>query len=263
MISAVSAASFDVALPPPQSERPAPPVSVARRLLGMGVHLFTASGVLWAFLAMIAAAADNSRLMFAWLGVALFVDGIDGTVARKIDINRVIPRFSGAALDLVVDYLTYVFVPTYALVRSGLLPAQYHLDTVAAAIILLTSALYFADNLMKTEDAWFRGFPAIWNVAIFYLFLLASAFALPSWAVFAAVVVLGALTFAPIVFVHPFRVVALRPLTITLLAVWSALSLVAIWESLVPAAWVVWTLCLTGAYFLVLGAFRVRPRLRA
>ena len=141
-----------------------------RRALAFAVHIFTASGVIWGFLALLEAVNGNVKGMFLWLAVALFVDGIDGTIARRVDILNAAPRFSGAALDLVVDYLTYVVVPTYALVASPLLPMGW--DIVAALIILLTSAMYFADTEMKTEDAWFQGFPAVWNLVVFYFFLL-------------------------------------------------------------------------------------------
>ncbi len=219
------------------------------------MHLFTASGVIWAFLALLSAVRGDMQGMFLWLAIALFVDGIDGSFARRIDIENALPRFSGAALDLIIDFLTYVFVPVYALVESGLIARGW--DIGAALIILLTSAMYFADNEMKTEDAWFRGFPAIWNVAVFYIFLLAPWSAVT----FVIVVVLAALTFAPMVFDHPLRVVALRPVTLTLLVIWSLLALYAIWRNMAPEPWVVWTLCLVGAYFLILGAFRTKPSL--
>jgi len=209
--------------------------------------------VIWGFLALLEAVNGNVKGMFLWLAVALFVDGIDGTIARRVDIENAAPRFSGAALDLVVDYLTYVVVPAYALVASDLLPAGW--DVAAALIILLTSAMYFADTEMKTEDAWFQGFPAVWNLVVFYFFLLDPS---PT-TTFVTVAVLGILTFAPIVFVHPFRVSKLREATLTLLVLWSVLALYAIWSDMAPAAWVKWALSAIAVYFLVLGYFRTAP----
>jgi phosphatidylcholine synthase len=228
-------------------------VPAGRRALAFAVHIFTASGVIWGFLALLEAVNGNVKGMFLWLAVALFVDGIDGTIARRVDILNAAPRFSGAALDLVVDYLTYVVVPTYALVASPLLPMGW--DIVAALIILLTSAMYFADTEMKTEDAWFRGFPAVWNLVVFYFFLLKP----DPLATFVTIAVLGLLTFAPIVFVHPFRVAKLRQVTLTLLVLWSVLALYAIWRDMAPESWVTWTLCAIAVYFLVLGYFRTAP----
>jgi phosphatidylcholine synthase len=218
--------------------------------MALGVHLFTASGALWGFLALVAAVRGNMQEMWLWLAVALFVDGIDGTMARRVGVETAMPRYSGVYLDLVVDFLTYVLVPTYALATSNLLPVGWNI--AAAAIILVTSAMYFASNEMKTDDAWFRGFPAIWNVVVFYLFLYEP----PPWATFAAVVVLGVLTFAPVVFVHPFRVALLRGLTIALLAIWSIAAVFAIYAEMQPPSFVIWILTAIAIYFLGLGVLR-------
>lgn len=219
----------------------------------MAVHLFTASGVLWGFLALVAVAQNQPAQVFGWLALALFVDGIDGTIARRIQISQAAPRWSGAALDLVVDFLTYVIVPAYALYSLEWLSPGWNI--AGAAIILLTSAMYFADTQMKTEDAWFRGFPAVWNLVVFYFFLLRPS----PITIFTVIAVLGALTFAPIVFVHPLRVEKLRLVTLSLLVVWSVLALFAVWRNLEPDSWVVWALCIIGLYFVVLGYFRSPP----
>jgi len=240
-------------LPSPSQRPPAEPISPQRKWLALGVHFFTASGVLWGFLALIAAVNNDARGMFLWLALALFVDGIDGSIARKINITEAAPRWSGTALDLIVDYLTYVIVPAYALYSSGILGGV--LNLIAMAVILLTSAMYFADNEMKTEDAWFKGFPAVWNLIVFYFFLLRPGEAVT----FVIVIVLGLLTFAPFVFVHPLRVAKLRTPTLSLLVVWSVLAIYAIWQNMLPASWVVWALCIIGLYFLILGYFRTAP----
>src|SRR5262245_13813077 len=132
--------------------------------------LFTAAGAALGFAAMLAAIEQRWTLMFWCLGAALFVDGIDGTFARKLRVAEVLPRWSGDVLDLVVDYVTYVFVPAYAIAASGLLPPP--LAIAAGMVIVVTGALYFADRDMKTPDNYFRGFPTLWNGVAFYLFLL-------------------------------------------------------------------------------------------
>jgi len=238
------------------------PITPQQKRLAFGVHLFTASGVLWGFLALIAAVQHDWRTMFAWLALALFVDGIDGTIARKINITEASPRWSGVALDLIIDYLTYVIVPAYALFSSGMLGGSSNvLNLIAMAVILLTSAMYFADNEMKTEDAWFKGFPAVWNLIVFYFFLLSPAepTILSMTIIFLVVLALGLMTFASFVFVHPLRVAKLRLPTLILLVVWSVLAIMAIWENVDPAPWVTWALCIIGVYFLILGYFRTAP----
>src|SRR5690348_17747301 len=127
-------------------------------------------GAALGFAALVAATRGEWGLMFQCLGVALFVDGVDGTIARRLNVAELLPRWSGDVLDLVVDFLTYVFVPAYAIAHAGVLPAP--LAVPAGIAIVVTSALYFADRQMKMDDNSFRGFPALWNAVAFYLILL-------------------------------------------------------------------------------------------
>src|SRR5579875_3971832 len=136
--------------------------------------------------------------MFLCLGLALIVDGLDGPLARLFDVAEKLPRWSGERLDLVVDFATYVFVPAYAIAGSGLLP--HALALVAGVVICISGALYFADREMKTDDHCFRGFPAVWNVAAFYLYLLEP----PPWLAALAVFVLAGMSFVPLRFVIRF-----------------------------------------------------------
>ena len=166
--------------------------------------------------------------MFFCLGLALIVDGVDGPLARAFKVAEVLPRWSGATLDLVVDFVTYVFVPAFAIAASGLLPDA--LAIAAGVVVTISGALYFADREMKTHDNYFKGFPAVWNLAAFYLYVLEP----PPWLAAAGVAALAVLTFVPIRFVHPLRVKRLRALNIALLGAWGALALLtlcsAIWR---------------------------------
>src|SRR5205085_11583647 len=147
--------------------KPAAPLGDA---LAFSVHVFTASGAVLALLALLAALEHNWSLMLWLLGAALIVDGVDGTIARRLRVAERLPRWSGDVLDLVVDFLTYVFIPAFAVVASGLLP--FSLAVACATAIIISGALYFADREMKTVDYHSRGFPSVWNVPLFYLFLL-------------------------------------------------------------------------------------------
>jgi len=191
--------------------------------------------------------------MFFWLGCALIVDAIDGPLARRLDVADVLPRWSGATLDLVVDFLAYVFVPAFAIAMSGLMPPPF--SVLAGAAIVVTGAIYFADGDMKTSDNYFRGFPAVWNLAAFYLFLLRP----PSWIAAAAVAALAAATFVPFPFVHPLRVVRRRAFHIALAAIWAVLAVVAIARDMSPGPWITAALCAIGVYILIGGAFRRAP----
>jgi phosphatidylcholine synthase len=211
------------------------------------VHIFTATGAALGFAALIAAAHNHWALMFGALGAALFVDGVDGTIARRLNVAEVLPRWSGDVLDLVVDFVTYVFVPAYAIAMSGLLPQLLALP--AGIAVVVTGALYFADRNMKTEDNYFRGFPTLWNAAAFYLFLLKPQ----PWLAAAAVAVLVVLTFVPFKFVHPFRVIRLRGVNIAAVLAWSGLALVAILADLDPGPWVTGGLVVVAGYVVTVG----------
>jgi phosphatidylcholine synthase len=192
-------------------------ISPGMRAAAFSVHIFTALGAGIALIALLEAVREHWAAMFGWLGIALIIDAADGPIARRLDVVRVLPNWSGDVLDLVVDFVTYVFVPAYAIPASGLLlPVAAPLLGVGIAV---SGALYFGDRRMKSPDNHFRGFPGLWNVAAFYLFLLHPSPALSSL----GVVILIASTFIPFHVVHPVRVVRLRSLTLSLVAVWAVL----------------------------------------
>jgi len=225
-------------------------VTAFERFRAFTVHVFTATGAALALLAMILATGGHWAAMFLCLGVALIVDGIDGPMARAFDVQKILPRWSGDTLDLVVDFATYVFVPAYAIAASGLLPEP--LAIPAGVVVVISGALYFADREMKTKDNYFRGFPAIWNLAAFYLYLIEP----PGWAATVAVVVLAALSFAPIKFLHPLRVRHWRMFNVSLLAVWALLAFVAVIQDLAPGIYITTALSIVAIYFFAVGLLR-------
>jgi phosphatidylcholine synthase len=218
-----------------------------------GVHIFTSAGAALALAAMAFAVAAQWPAMFLCLGVALIVDGVDGTLARRLRVAAVLPRWSGDVLDLIVDFVTYVFVPAYAIAAGGFLPAP--LAVAAGAIIVITAALYFADRNMKLAGNYFRGFPALWNAVAFYLFLLKPG----PWLVSLIITALAALTFAPIRFLHPIRVKRFRPLNIAALLVWCVLASVAVVSDLDPSPWVTGGLLVIALYFFAIGSTDRHP----
>jgi phosphatidylcholine synthase len=228
---------------------PASPGPAAR---AFAVHMLTACGAALCLLALLAAISANWSRMFVWLGLALIIDAVDGTLARRWSVKELLPRWSGDTLDLVVDYLAYVFVPAYAIVAGRLLPDIVAIP--AGLLILVTSALYFADRRMKTSDHYFRGFPALWNAIAFYLFLLRP----DPWLAVALVVGLCALSFVPFPFLHPLRVARFRGFNIVLLLAWSALALVTVVHDMAPGTAVELMLTALGVYFLAAGLLRQR-----
>jgi phosphatidylcholine synthase len=211
------------------------------------VHIFTAIGAALALAALVYAVRAQWAAMFLCLGVALIVDGVDGTIARYLKVSEVLPRWSGDVLDLVVDFVTYVFVPAYAIAARGLLPDLLALP--AGMLVVITGAIYFADRQMKTADNYFRGFPTLWNAAAFYLFLLRPA----PWLAAVIVAALAVMTFLPFKFLHPMRVARLRALNIAALVLWAVLALVAILRDLDPGPWISVPLLLIAAYFVGVG----------
>jgi phosphatidylcholine synthase len=218
------------------------------------VHVLTASGAALALLALNAAVGRHWSVMFMWLGIALAVDAADGPLARACKVGDTLPRWSGATLDLVVDFVTYVFVPAYAISQGGLLTAP--LDIAAGIAITVTGALYFADSHMKTPDNYFRGFPALWNCAAFYLLLLRPA----PWLTAACVALLAVLTFVPFPFIHPLRVRRLRTFNVALLTTAGVLAVIALADDMAPGLWVTGGLCVIGLYVVVAGVFRTPER---
>ncbi|MBL8587475.1 MAG: phosphatidylcholine synthase [Methylobacteriaceae bacterium] len=225
----------------------------ARRAAGYSVHLFTASGGAVAVLALYAAIEREFAMMFAWLGLALFIDGVDGTLARAAKVKETAAAIDGATLDFVVDFLTYVLVPVVALWRSDLMPERW--SFWLGLVVTMASALYFADSRMKTADNWFRGFPAIWNVFVLYLFI----FRPPALATAVALLIATAAMFAPIVFVHPMRVAKLRALTLTVTALWFICASYAVWDGFDGGVLARAGLALSALYVLALPFLRHSP----
>lgn len=239
---------------PPETQQPPTPSRKARAA-AFSVHIFTALGAGVALIAMLEAVREHWTAMFGWLGLALIIDGIDGPLARRFDVVRLQPDWSGETLDLVVDFLTYVFVPAYAITASHLLlPVA---GPLLGAGIVVTSALYFADRRMKTDDNHFRGFPALWNAAAFYLFLLQPSPVVGSLCIAALIV----LTFVPFNVIHPVRVARWRSLTLSLIAVWAVLAIVALVYDFNVALPVTLTLCAIALYIICADAILrlIRP----
>lgn len=188
-------------------------------LAGIAVHILTASGAVFGLIALHHAVAQEWATSFLWLGVAAVVDAIDGPIARRIAIERLLPRFSGARLDEVVDYLNYCVVPAFIVMESG--RAGEGVGLLAGAVILLSSLFHFADLESKTEEGFFLGFPAIWNAVCLFFFVFDTGPGLT----LGTIIVLAALTFVPLKWVHPFRVARWRPATVAAVLLWAAAAL--------------------------------------
>ena len=193
-------------------------------LLAWLAHLYTASGLLLAFLATLAVLEHDYRAAFVWLALQIIVDATDGLFARAVRVSEKLPWFNGAKLDDIVDYLAYVFVPALIVWHAELVPPMWRLFVPAA--ILVASGYGFNRDDAKTDDHFFTGFPSYWNIVVFYL--LAAGW---STAVNAVVLLtLAALVFVPIRYIYPSRTPFWRIPTNLLGTVWGIMMLVMIWQ---------------------------------
>ncbi|MDE1158596.1 MAG: phosphatidylcholine synthase [Neorhizobium sp.] len=211
------------------------------------VHLLTASGSFLAFLGVVAAAEHRFVDMFWWLGLALLVDGIDGPIARKVRVKEVLPNWSGDTLDNIIDYVTYVLLPAFALYQSGMIGEPW--SFFAAGAIVISSAIYYADMGMKTDEYFFSGFPVVWNMVVFTLFVIDASATTAMIVVSVSVV----LTFLPINFLHPVRVKRLRPLNLAVCLIWCALGGYSLLVHFHSPQWVVWGVVASGIYLYCIG----------
>ncbi len=189
------------------------------RYCAWGVHCYTAAGTITAIIALDRIARADFRGALIWMAFALFIDSSDGPLARGLQVRAQLPFFDGSLLDNVVDYLTYVAVPVFFMLRAGIVP-----DDVAgltlASFIMVASAYAFCRTDAKTEDHYFRGFPSYWNLVAFYLFCLR----LPELANAVLLIALGVMEFLPIKFIYPNRTEPLRSLTLVLAVGWAVVT---------------------------------------
>lgn len=217
------------------------------RVKALSVHLLTATGAVLSMLALLAAARAEWSQMFLWLVVALIVDGIDGPLARRYQVKVNWPTYDGVLMDLIIDYLTYVFIPAYALFSSGLLPGW----TGWIAIIAITygSVIYFVDTRMKTRDNSFAGFPACWNMVVLVLFALQPNF----WIILLLVVALAATMFTNVKFIHPVRTQRWRAVSLPVTAAWVGFAVWAVMVDFHPESFARWGLLLTSLWLVFAG----------
>lgn len=216
------------------------------------VHILTASGSFLAFLGVVAAAEGRFVTMFWWLGAALLVDGIDGPIARRLKVSEVLPSWSGVMLDNIIDYVTYVLLPAFALYQSHMIGEPW--SFIAAALIVVSSAIYYADSSMKTDENFFSGFPVVWNMVIFSFFVIQ-----PHGLLAMAIVIVSViLTFLPVNFLHPVRVKRLRPLNLVIFALWCLTGFYALIVSFEAPVWVETIFVLSGIYLYCVGGLLQR-----
>jgi len=217
-----------------------------RKILAWGVHLFTATGAAWSFLALLAINARDYRLAILWMIVAMAVDGVDGILARLVDTKTYAPGIDGALLDNILDYFTYVVVPAYLLYTADLLPPGWQL--AGALSILLTSAYQFSQSDAKTEDHYFKGFPSYWNILVIYML----GMHVPAWGNAVLLVIFNVLVFVPVKYVYPTRSGLLHRVTMGLTYLYALIGTIAVLQYPNVPQGLMWVSLAYILYYLVL-----------
>ncbi len=221
------------------------------RVAAWCVHLYTAIGLVlaaWIAVLLFRGGAEAFRGVFLLMLVASLVDATDGTLARRVRVKSVLPRFDGRKLDDIIDFLTYTCLPLLLVWRAELLPPGMEGWLL---LPLLASAYGFCQVEAKTDDGYFLGFPSLWNVVALYLYVLH----LPGWLALGIVVVLSLLTFVPSRYLYPSsQPGALNVASNVLGAPWCVLLLVVLWR--LPTAGpgstadgLTWWLAVASLYF--------------
>lgn len=215
------------------------------------VHAFTLSGLFFACLAVLALNERDYKFMWLWLGIAMIIDAFDGTFARKARVRELIPWFNGEIVDIVVDYLTWTFIPAVFMYIA--LPMGPKPLAMAMLILVVVSSMFcYANENWKSTDYYFVGFPAAWNIVAVILWVLQFGAA----ANVTVVIVLSILTLVPTYYTHPFRVKKYMAINITAVTAWiiSVAVMIAIYpQQSLPVSITFWV---AGIWFLVTGAIR-------
>ena len=190
------------------------PNTAMSTLAALGVHLLTSLGIVCSLLAILAVFEGNLNLTFLWLGVALFIDAIDGSLARKIGVSRFTPNINGLMMDSIVDFTNYILIPCLILSTADfLLPS---VEVLLSAIILVISLFSYSRISVTDIDFRYVGFPVAWNIIVVYLFI----FEMSQLANTSIILLFIALKFVPLKYVHPFRTKRLRKPTLFMSGLW-------------------------------------------
>jgi phosphatidylcholine synthase len=216
------------------------------------LHLFTATGALCGLFSLLAISDHSPRAALVWMIVAVIIDAVDGPIARKLDVAIRMPMIDGNSLDLVIDYVTCVLAPSMFIYEFELLPKPQAL--ALTGLICLTSLFSFARCDLMTDDNYFRGFPAMWNLVAAMMFVLQSR----DWVNVIATIALVALTLLPVRVPHPIRTRHYREITVPVTLVWLTLLTVGVVDTPSQHAWIKWPLVAGTVYFVAVSAERTR-----
>ena len=225
------------------------------KLLGLFIHFLTGCGVIAGFLSLIAVLNDNQKEAFIWLGVAFLIDSIDGTLARKFNVKKNFPNIDGKMLDSIIDFFNYVIIPSVMIYWFKYVPDQFLI--IIPSILIFISIYSYVNLNVLTNDNYYNGFPAIWNVVVLYFYIFGSSQMIN----FIILTLLILLKFSPLKCIHPLRVNKLKYLSIFFTILWFLMSALLIlikqsdinpvYELFFMFSWVV-----SNIYFISLSLFK-------
>ena len=224
--------------------------TTGQKALAWGVHIFTATGLLAGFMALLAVQAHDWRTAMFWLIAALAIDGIDGTFARMFRVKEVLPRIDGKLIDNVIDFVNYALIPAYMFYEAGLVPEGW--DLALTFVILLVSALYYGREGMISDDHYFIGFPVMWNMVLFY-YLFVTDF--PPAVYIVLTLFFAVLHFMPVKFAYPSRNARFRIPTIAVTVLFMVTMTGLVYGYPERPVWLVVSAYGSAAYFGVLAAY--------
>ncbi len=225
-------------------------VSFFQKTFAWAVHLFTASGLVAGFMAILAINEKDWRTAMAWLIICLVIDGIDGTFARLAKVKEVLPHIDGKTIDYVIDFATYAIIPAYFFYTADLVAESWKLPLTA--LILLVSAVYYGKEGMVSEDNYFIGFPVLWNMVVFYLVFVFGA----SQPVNALLVIIFAiLHFVPIKFAYPSRGTRFMIPTLIITSLFFIMIVLTVWYFPAKVVWLTVLGWICGLYYGLLAIY--------
>ena len=183
-------------------------------LLAWSVHFLTCSGLIAGFFALICIFKNDPTSAFLFLGLALLIDAVDGSLARKFKVKIFIKNIDGRMLDSVIDFFNYIIIPSVMIYWFKFVPSPF--EIIIPSIILIVSAISYSNNNLMTSDNFYKGFPCIWNILLFYLYLFDLSQVYNLFLISACIL----LKFIPIKFIHPLRVNKNRGFSVTFLVLW-------------------------------------------
>ena len=235
----------------PASSEAASKPSLGRVIAAWAVHAFTISGLAWATLALFAMLDNNIPMMWLWFAIALIVDGVDGTLARKVGVRQVIPWFDGGVVDNLVDYLTWTFLP--ALFMAMYLPfGPKPVPVIMMVVIIVSSVFCYANDGEKSNDNYFVGFPAAWNCVAIVMYVLQT----PAWVNIAATIFLAIMPLVPLHYTHPARVKRFQIPNIIGAAAWIVACAYMVVVYPVQPLWALILFWVGGGWFMIAGFIR-------